>query len=871
MRSAFKGWDLVSENLRTLASASDVQLNEGQRWSLRRIGERLPENGLLIADEVGMGKTRIACSVAKSVIAAGGRVAVLVPPGLGYQWRAELRTAGVVAPPILRSLWQYLKAWEDPVATRPWFDESCLMISHAFTNWRLGPNSEPWRWALLPEFYAHWVKANAGSFPANYRRKQRLDDPWVKCAAGDIVSAIHVAGPRSRAWWYASELVTHTPWPGAMDANKYQRGADLRHGLEHAVGLGLGVFDLVVIDEAHKSRGEQSGLSRLLDGVVLQPPQAKRRRLAMTATPVELDMDQWQQMLSRIDVKRELVQDAISSYADAVRGVRLTPRDAESRRKFFQAAQAFKQVLSPYLIRRDKREEEAVKAFAKRSGEGHYAYRELTEVLIRPTDLTSAWKQSICAAEALSFVGRQVDDNTVKRLRLTLGNGHGVSALIDELQRTSRESEENATNPIMRDAGTTATVHGKKHLERVAWWRQVMAAPFSEADGGDAALYEHPSIVAAVELIEGVVAAEEKVLVFGRFTRPMRALVRLLNARQMLRVLDSKEGFWPQERIHEDEWGAVRAAHRQLARAGVADRTTIDGALKGRYRQLEERRKSFRDSLLKALERGLATDGQDPRLVAIFEAFKKAVISSPMGQGTLSTVARAISDHLGDIDDTATEADLVVAFADLILAAGDRDQDDDEAMPTNGKAVANLWETIEERVREEYSHAQGGHARLMHGETKPATRRLLQLSFNRRRASPHILVAQSIVGREGLNLHKACRTVFLLHPEWNPGVVEQQIGRVDRLGSLWEQLLEGAIARGEECHNLPRIRIWPVVFEGTYDETNWRTLKQRWDELRAQLHGVVLTHQHSDGDEGMKFLVDEINSAAPNFTPVPGA
>jgi SNF2 family DNA or RNA helicase len=52
-----------------------------------------------------------------------------------------------------------------------------------------------------------------------------------------------------------------------------------------------------------------------------------------------------------------------------------------------------------------------------------------------------------------------------------------------------------------------------------------------------------------------------------------------------------------------------------------------------------------------------------------------------------------------------------------------------------------------------------------------------------------VLVAQSVVGREGLNLHRACRTVILLHPEWNPGVVEQQIGRVDRLSSYWEQLL----------------------------------------------------------------------------------
>ena len=867
MKSGFKGWGVVAEKLCTLASATELQLNDGQRWSLRRIGERLPENGILIADEVGMGKTRIACSVANAVIAAGGRVAVLVPPGLGYQWRAELKTAGVIAPPILRSLLQYMKAWKDPAATRPWFDDSCLVISHAFTNWRLGTNSEPWRWALLPEVYAHWVRALDGEFPENYRRKQRLGDPWVKRAAEGIVSAIHAVGARGDAWWYAAELARNTPWPGAMDASTYQRGADLRHWLERAVGLGLGVFDLVVVDEAHKSRGEQSGLSRLLDGVVLQPRKNLRRRLAMTATPVELDMGQWQQMLSRIDVKRDVVQDAISGYADAVREVRLTPRETQSRQNFVHAAQAFQSALSPYLIRRDKREEDAVRTFVERSGEGHHAYRELTEVLIKPMSLTPAWKHSICAAEALSFVARQGDDSTAKRLRLTLGNGHGISALIDELQVTPTDKDENATDTNMHDEEAPGTAHGKKRLERVTWWRQVMASPFSGAEDGEAALYEHPSILCAVERLEQVVVDGEKALVFGRFTRPMRALVRLLNARKMLRVLDSGEGFWPQERVHGDEWIAVRAAHRQLSRTGEADRGVIDDELQRQYLKLEERRKGFRDSLLVALERGLANVDQDARLAAIFGAFKETVINSPTGQATLSTIARALSDHLGDTRSNVTDEDLAAAFSDLILAAGDRDIDDDDAKDQQGMGVASLWESIEERVREEYSHIQGGYARLMHGETKPATRRLLQLAFNRKHSFPNVLVAQSVVGREGLNLHKACRTVLLLHPEWNPGVVEQQIGRVDRLGSLWEQMLARAILDGAKAKDLPRIRIWPVVFEGTYDEINWRTLKERWDELRAQLHGVVLTDRGGSDDEEMLSWIKAINEAAPNFSP----
>lgn len=865
MKSAFQGWGQVAGDLRVVAHDATVELNDGQRRSLCRIAERLPDNGLVIADEVGMGKTRIACTVAQATIAAGGRVAVLVPPGLGYQWRDELKKRGVSAPSILRSLQQFRDAWKDSAPPRPWFTESCLIVSHAFTNWRLGSESEPWRWAMLPELYAHWVRARQGEFPDNYTRKRRLKDPSVKSvknAAESIATAILAAGPRSRGWWLAERLVRHTPWPGALEAFRYERGGELRHWLEQAVGLGLGVFDLVIIDEAHKSRGEDSGLSRLLDGVVLQAREGGCRRMALTATPVELEMGQWQQTLSRIGVGHETVQGAISGYATAVHNVRLTPRDADARHAFMHAAATFQEALSPYLIRRDKREEAAVKSFARHMGEDHNAYRELTEMLIKPMNLAPAWKQSVCAAEALSFVARQADDGSSKRLRLTFGNGHGISTLIDELQRTTFEDGE----PMPSSPGDAPVVasSGDKRAARVAWWRQVMAAPFAKADASETALYDHPGILRAVDMIERVVADGEKVLVFGRFTRPMRALVNLLNAREMLRVLGSSEGYWPQRRIHDDEWLAVRTAHRQLKLAGEADRPTIDVKLAEQYNALEKRREAFRNSLLTRLGRGLSRGNDELR--KLFEVLEKAVAES---DERLPTIARALSDHLGDADRDVSDEDLAVAFADLVLAAGDSEANEDQAKDASDEEFASQWAKIEERVRDEYARTQGGHARLMHGETEPATRRLLQLAFNRKNASLRVLVAQSVVGREGLNLHKACRTVLLLHPEWNPGVVEQQIGRVDRLGSLWEQLLTQALEDGDEPERTPRIRVWPVVFEGTYDETNWRTLKARWDELRAQLHGVVLTYDHTSMDDELRAWIGEINRAAPNFSPPP--
>src|SRR5688572_15095902 len=102
MKQKFKEWAEVAELIRKDVDNRTIEIiDDGQASSLRAVADRLPNNGIIIADEVGMGKTRIAVVVAKAVIAAGGRVAILVPPGLGYQWGEELRKVDVESPQIL--------------------------------------------------------------------------------------------------------------------------------------------------------------------------------------------------------------------------------------------------------------------------------------------------------------------------------------------------------------------------------------------------------------------------------------------------------------------------------------------------------------------------------------------------------------------------------------------------------------------------------------------------------------------------------------------------------------------------------------------------------------------------------------------------
>jgi hypothetical protein len=146
---------------------------------------------------------------------------------------------------------------------------------------------------------------------------------------------------------------------------------------------------------------------------------------------------------------------------------------------------------------------------------------------------------------------------------------------------------------------------------------------------------------------------------------------------------------------------------------------------------------------------------------------------------------------------------------------------------------------------------------------------MIQLAFNRANSFPRVLVAQSLVGREGLNLHESCRIVVLLHPGWNPGVVEQQIGRVDRVNCRWAKELNRAIDEGKTGADLPRIEIRPVIFKGTYDEHNWKVLQERWDDLRAQLHGEAIPARlRAREDAEGRMILEQIAQSRPEFSPL---
>jgi hypothetical protein len=120
MKVPFKGWSAVkahlleyADTLREMEVNGEAgglwQLNRGQRASLRAIARALPDNGIIVADEVGMGKTRIAVtagtrlSVARRIASREGEVAASAAQSLATPLCVECRRPGRTSPVVRRT------------------------------------------------------------------------------------------------------------------------------------------------------------------------------------------------------------------------------------------------------------------------------------------------------------------------------------------------------------------------------------------------------------------------------------------------------------------------------------------------------------------------------------------------------------------------------------------------------------------------------------------------------------------------------------------------------------------------------------------------------------------------------------------------
>ncbi|WP_347917126.1 DEAD/DEAH box helicase [Paracoccus marcusii] len=836
-------WEKVAHHLCSIAANSDDHLlDTGQKATVHELSRRIRagRRSVLLADEVGMGKTRIAGALIHAVRLAGGRSAIIVPGGLGAQWQAELRCFDPADQTLmpLRSYQRFIEGFmgdgtsmaklttlrsqrELPQST--WTNEKVLMISHNFANMRFPRREEEphlgWRRELLPT-----VARMVNSRRRNLRRRDNVD--YVR-ATHNLARVVSDA-----------ILAFNLPCDLSGD-QRWMPGDVYRDSILPLIGYGLGRFNLVVVDEAHKSRGQDSSLSRILGPLTWESEDPFW--LAMTATPVEIDARQWIDTFERVHAFNDAaettaLQEAIKNYCDIVARLQTEELDDDLAASFDTTAKAFEAALDPHVLRRDKRDDAEYAKFFEEHGD----YRDVADLSVSPESsvecFTHDWLRRFCAAEAASLLPQ--NNPRIKRIRLSIAQGHSLDVVANNLQSQDLNSGEGAE--IEQGAEDLSSSDTKS--ASADFWMEALGGQVPD-------IYGHPALLAAAQQIESFTANGEKVLVFGRYIKPLRALSRYIHARAMLRALQAKTR-WPSSKIPDNE--AVVAALRDPMFRTLGSLDNVKQFLAAQYMDWRAARRRELTALHAEIAR-LAASDNDAHLLA------RLLGHSNGGQDLRQDTARlfeALEVYQDNPSATWTGKTILDAFKAMLT----EHWEGDETSPTPKKIAERL-----EQHLEDFAGWEGSFARFMYGGTRQQARRNLQSAFNRPNANPRVLLAQSRVGREGLNLHEECRRIVLLHAEWNPAIVEQQIGRVDRKNSRWLKDY-----RAYQQGQAPRISIHPVVVRGTYDDRNWQVLKSRWRSLRAQLHGDVLPHLWNGAvsDTKRQALIERVRASTPNFSPL---
>jgi hypothetical protein len=125
---------------------------------------------------------------------------------------------------------------------------------------------------------------------------------------------------------------------------------------------------------------------------------------------------------------------------------------------------------------------------------------------------------------------------------------------------------------------------------------------------------------------------------------------------------------------------------------------------------------------------------------------------------------------------------------------------------------------------------------------------------------PEVLICTS-VGQEGIDLHRHCRNVVHYDLVWNPAVLEQRTGRVDRIGckTFRERSGDGA---AEPIF----LEIGVPFLAGTYDERIYEELRLRSQVFEVLTGGDVSVDDAQGRDDGASAEGRELGL---HFTPLP--
>lgn len=859
------------------------------------------QEGVILADQVGMGKTFVALAVAASQILATeepGQVLVLAPAAVAEKWVQEwtklteslLTTDGPqlrCVPTALRSGEALLAALDDPperqshliIATHTALTSRLkdsfvqLAVLYVAVRGRTGAAEQRARLArwcdgrsgLVQDyrFAPERVRRLLDTPPSEWRSlwhhltgEELVDDP-VPAAVLEALETTDLSSvrvcvdglPRNRSANIAARLkiartsladATQATWRTALAATRLE-------------------LPLLIVDEAHRLKNDQTRISQLF-----APRRAEadagaltghfERILLLTATPFELGHSELIRVLSRLSAVRDSPPPGVdpldlrlSALAEVLRraqaaAVRLdeswsgvqsaeieafdgwTPRASPPHDLGAPAAAAWR---AAQLAARTRREmHDALQPWVIR----HQRQHRRTYVQgdgVAPVGTCSGEGIPIGEEVALPFLlaaraQAVATDETQGAARPHFA--YGIASSFEAFRRLGHRDLDVDTEEDENNQPKLGQESASGHVE---WYRK-------EIDNllvyGGLDLARHPKISTTIERAIDLWLKGDKCLVFCWFIRTGQAVERALLERVEMVTHDraaSALGMSGRDAIDEE---LTRIAERLLKR-GSSSFGVVVKHLNDLFSDVfttTAQRRELGDPLLELVVRHL----RSPSYLVRFSSLSPTMTAADLWRGVCG--------------DNPSLVDLRIRwlrFAQRAAAMGV----DERA----GVLKALLGEQVDtDDSYDDESAGRGASLRAVrraHGGTNREIRQRLITVFNTPFA-PDLLVASSVMG-EGIDLHRECRHVIHHDLDWNPSVLEQRTGRLDRMGALAE-------AEGED------IAVYEPYLAGTHDEKMFRVVKDRagWFDV-VMGRATASDEQTTDAEEHRQPLAPPIARA----------
>ena len=847
--------------------------------------------GVVLADEVGMGKTYVALAVAASVIEATrhkGQVVVLVPSGVANKWvqewgvfeeRCLAPEHGIRASGPVQSGNDFLKLLDDPAPKR----KHIIFMTHGALTRKLSDNfielailREAMRSrskfndqrAALPRFASRLfpgsgfdeVTASAliarpisewqSIWNSTANRRKPLDDDPVplmmqailrKADLDEVREVLRKLPLRSSAYLdQRIREIRQTLQPVFKDV----WGECLRH-------LGA-TSPLLILDEAHHVKN-QNQLARLFTGEDdLKGPlgQMFSKMLFLTATPFQLGHHELLAVLGRFDNVRWSTRAAEEEFLEAIEALGHSLNEAQARALQFETA------------------------WSRMGDHCASTARELDRFDIPqncPEELRAALARGAAAKRSIDSVSKKLRPWVIRHSR-TNGSGREYregEAILDGGDGTQGLSiDRSATLPFLLAAraqavATLSRANSKGSRSYFAYGLSSSYEAYSDTrrnrlgilddirleeeliaedtaqlrwylDQIEDALPEdkgvHPKMAATVRRVTDLWKIGEKVLVFCFYVETGRAL-RFHISKAISDEILSRARM--QLSLPDEPNDVVSArldaiATRLLRIDSPGYRTAVDAVL-SIANDLDD---DTQEKLLDGVVRYMRTSSFLVKNVRLDDRDSAAAIRESFNQsdGSGLTFRDQLRNFVEFLSDRipGERTEILDAFTRIDTRESGTGGDLDVDDPTDQRERRGL------RIP---------NVRLANGRTKDEQRQRIMTAFNTP-FLPEVLVASAVMG-EGVNLHQACRHVIHHDLDWNPSTLEQRTGRVDRLGSK-------SVITGQPV----------VVFEpylgGTHDEKMFKVVKDR-----ERWFGIVMGSSERNAESELSAVEAQVPLPAP--------